>query len=1013
MNKFKVHWQSMFIALAVMVTGSSMAEDIELYVTHNVETTEKPRVLIVFDTSGSMNRSVSSGNYCYENQRVWSQSDRRYYYQTVQVTCADSRISVAKTAMKSLIAENPDIDFGLMRFNGSSGGYVIAGVGADAATLNTKLDNLSAGGQTPLAETYYESYLYLTGKPLAYASGISARDNNIDDNYSYDSPFKTKRVDGKDILRCDNSINMIIMTDGDPSSDDGANQAIKNIYYSKFNTYPQAESKSGSFLNSLAKYMVSTDLYPATPDVHDIARTFTIGFGDGMSDKGLSLLNKTAADGEGNYLLAKTADQLGDALVKTITKIRQVNDSFTSPSVASSQSDRTQTMDAVYFAMFYPEKGPRWEGNLKKLKISGNKLVDKNQNAAIDADGNILPEAPTYWLKTGQADGNIVGKGGASARLTAMSSRRVFTDVGSNAAGFELPSFSSSNSSIQVANYSSQALKDLIDWSAGLDIDDENGNNSKSDLRSAIMGDPLHSKPVAINYGKENGDIHILVGTNAGFIHMFNDLGGQDDIIEEWAFIPSSLFPILPAIKNNQFSESLKEGKVYGMDLTPTVYIDDKNDDGVVDAGAGDKVWAFFGMRRGGRNYYGFDITNPSSPSLKWTIKGGEGDFADLGQSWSQPKVTFIKKYGKDTPVLILGGGYDPNKDSNPTASDNLGKGVYIVEAFTSKYLHHFDSGDHSIPSNIAVLDSDYDGYTDRLYAGDTGGFVWRYDLPHDEAWSAIKLASLGGSGANNRMFFYQPEVARTFFSELTRTEIDDSGTKSVQLSRKQTPYEAILLGSGNRTAPKNGSVNDQLFMIRDELVMTQNMASKSVPVITIDQLMDIKADSFDNKQIDDFRELETKYAENFVGWRYPMVAGEKSLSEAKVISGVAYFTSYKFSESTDALVNQCSVNTGDGALYAFHLHYGAKIYNNLKFDVGNRVPAVPQLIFDKDTHQNSEFLLIGVGSGEDGSGVIKAKSIASNLVPDCDGEGCVPNLVGEFAGFKTHRNYQYRESNF
>ncbi len=38
------------------------AEDIELYVNHNVDLDEKPRVLIVFDTSGSMAFSTSSGN---------------------------------------------------------------------------------------------------------------------------------------------------------------------------------------------------------------------------------------------------------------------------------------------------------------------------------------------------------------------------------------------------------------------------------------------------------------------------------------------------------------------------------------------------------------------------------------------------------------------------------------------------------------------------------------------------------------------------------------------------------------------------------------------------------------------------------------------------------------------------------------------------------------------------------------------------------------------------------------
>ncbi|OUL59413.1 pilus assembly protein [Pseudoalteromonas ulvae] len=1005
MNKFKVHWQSMFIALAVMVTGSSMAEDIELYVNHNVETTEQARVLIMFDSSGSMGTKISSDSDCYD----WVWNSYRGKYQWSKVDC--TRLVVAKKAMSDLIDTNPDVEFGLMRFNNNQGGHILAGVGTEHSVVKSKIWQITATDWTPLSETTYEAYRYLSGKSLIWASGVDGRDKSIDDGSSYSSPFEVKYdADGSQILRCDNSVNLLIMTDGDPTKDSDSNGSIKGLYKNKFGFNPTAESSS--YLHALAEYMVNDDLYTSTP-AKDIARTFTIGFGSGMTEPGKELLAETAkSGGSGKSYHANTAAELTKQLNSAISQIRQVNDGFTSPSVASSQSDRTQTLDSVYFAMFYPELGPRWQGNLKKLKIQGNSLTDKSGVNAIDDEGNIKKSASTFWLKDSSPDGNVVGQGGASARLSAMTSRNVFTDVGENANGYSLPTFSSSNASIKVNGYSASALKELIDWSAGLDVDDEDGDNSTTDLRPAIMGDPLHSKPVAINYGKNN-DIHILVGTNAGFIHMFNDLGGQDDIKEEWAFIPSDLYPILPAVRNNQFSADLKEGKVYGMDLTPTVYIDDKNDNGIVEADAGDKAWAFFGMRRGGRNYYGFDITNPSSPSLKWTIKGGEGDFADLGQSWSQPKVTFIKKYGKDTPVLILGGGYDPNKDSNPTASDNLGKGVYIVEAFTSKYLHHFDSGDHSIPSNIAVLDSDYDGYTDRLYAGDTGGFVWRYDLPESESWSAVKLASLGGSGANNRMFFYQPEVARTFFSELTKTETNNNGDISVQYSRKQTPYEAILLGSGNRTSPKDSTINDQLFMIRDENVLTENLASKSVPLITVDQLMDIKTDSFDNKQLDDFRALETKYAQSFVGWRYPMLAGEKSLSEPKVIGGVAYFTSYKFTQSSDPIVNQCSINTGDGSLYAFHLHYGAKIYNNLKFDVGNRVPAAPQLIFDKDTHQNSEFLLIGVGSGEDGSGVIKAKSIASNLVPDCDGEGCVPNLVGEFAGFKTHRNYQYRESNF
>jgi len=42
------------LLFGVGISLSVFAEDIELYVNHNVETDENPRVLIVFDTSGSM-----------------------------------------------------------------------------------------------------------------------------------------------------------------------------------------------------------------------------------------------------------------------------------------------------------------------------------------------------------------------------------------------------------------------------------------------------------------------------------------------------------------------------------------------------------------------------------------------------------------------------------------------------------------------------------------------------------------------------------------------------------------------------------------------------------------------------------------------------------------------------------------------------------------------------------------------------------------------------------------------
>ncbi len=91
---------------------------------------------------------------------------------------------------------------------------------------------------------------------------------------------------------------------------------------------------------------------------------------------------------------------------------------------------------------------------------------------------------------------------------------------------------------------------------------------------------------------------------------MFEDKNEGASIEESWAFIPYELYKGLRHLKNKTADK-----KVYGMDAPPAVYFDDKDGDGIVEPG--DRVWAFFGMRRGGSSYYAFDISNPDAPVLK------------------------------------------------------------------------------------------------------------------------------------------------------------------------------------------------------------------------------------------------------------------------------------------------------------------------------------------------------------------------------------------------------------
>ena len=967
--------------IAATISLSVTAEDIELYVNHNVETDEKPRVLIVFDTSGSM----------------WSKLPNN----------GPRKIDAAKDAMTDLVNNNESIDFGLMRFQSNYGGYVMAEIGSSRATVKNQIKSLPASGSTPVTETLWEAYLYLTGQQVLYGYEEYSGDEDFlsktvtyEKNHynkkkkvttlTYISPFGTD-LDSDE--RCDNSINLILMTDGDPQSDTESNNDIYHLYKSKFGSNPS--TTSGSYLAALAQIIhgtsdVEVDLYDSTPEIADTGRVFTIGFGSGMSTNGKKLLEKTAQVGGGEYLHANTSAELSEKLNSTISKIREVNDTFSSPTVASNNVDQTRSREAIYFTMFYPETGARWGGNLKKLAMSGSTIVDSDGNEAIGDDGLIKEDARTFWLPTNKsADGNLVAQGGVNSFLSTLDGqgRKLYIDSGGRIVDFTFDKVK------EILNIVSETLGGLIpgtdisislndiNWARGIDVDDEDSDGSYVDQRSDIFGDPLHSKPVSIDYG--DGDIRILVGTNAGFLHMFNDKG--DSVEEEWAFTPAELLKNIPALRSNQANS-----KVYGMDGPISVYFNNQSlnskglNDGVVDASQGDEVWAFAGMRRGGNNYYALDISTPDKPKQLWNkpIVGGSEDFKYLAQTWSKPQIAYIKAFG-DEPLLVFGAGYDTNKDEAIRSEDETGLGIYIVKARTGEKVwaltpedNNFQ-GKHSIAADIATLDSDYDGYIDRLYATDTGGNVWRVDMPGSDKddISYFKLAELGSSLASqDRRFFYKPLVARTMFSKASKTT-NENGVEIT--TRLDTPYDAIVIGSGNRSNPLATNEQDHLYMIRDEHTVTQTFSSEDKPTAIVpSDLMLMNDDPFGNAldNVDDFVELEVDLA-GFKGWRYELSNGEKSLAAATVVGGVAYFTS--FTPALESNKNQCSLTGGGGAMYAFHLHYGTKVYDQLKFTTSYDVPDTAQLYFGEgnsciDANNNG---LCDVPTPDDGT-------------PDDDGPG-------------------------
>jgi type IV pilus assembly protein PilY1 len=901
-------------------------------------------------------------------------------------TTVTSRIDIAKSTLSNLIDSIPSVQFGLevYNFNGTvsgestHGGRIAFGIQELTASAKSELidiieDDLHAAGSTPLCESYYEAYRYLSGLSMLYGDddldGFStfnggqfhkkdepSFDTSIISSGSYISPYKG----------CSNEIFVILITDGLPTNDSAVNDTVKGL-----ESAAETLKVGGNYLPALSNYMHRNDIN-SNLDGIQIATLYTVGFSSGASSA-TALLEAAATNGGGEYYDATDPTKLGSSLQEALSSILEVTTTFTAPSVATNSFDRTETQDSAYFGMFIPESGAKWKGNLKKLKLANEQQVDRDGDVAIDSDGNLITTAKTFWESTAAADGNDVEAGGVVGMFNNKSTpRKIYSDIGTENALSPLTYTSMvdyyGGDANVISSFGTLGITEAgkyLNWSLGFDVDDSDDDNNTDDLRPDLFGDPLHSKPVAINYGGtdvDNPDIRIVVGTNSGVLHMFKDSG--DSVDESWAFMPRQFFSEIKTLRDNLPASE----KVYGIDGSITAFTIDKNGDGSIN-GTGEKAWIFFGLRRGGASYYALNVTNPNTPEYMWEIKANTGDFKELGQTWSKPQVGYSKLNivgGVPKPVLIFGAGYSIAKDSSgPGTDDNVGRGIYMVDAesgtllwsmtpeATSEKNTQFVGFTDSIPSDVATLDSDSDGLIDRLYVGDTGGNVFRVDMPGADPfhsttpWTAFKLAELGGvTNPEDRRFFNAPSIVRTFFTDTVETTINGDTT----ITSRETPYDAILLGSGDRSTPTATDTNDKFFMLQDENIITQSFIVGAVAPALEPPLPILFNDTFLHDFTDNPYDSLTSTAEQALdlivsqksGWYYNYSVGEKSTASALVIKGTAIFTSFE-PGSTDPSAS-CSLATGKGFIYAIDLYDGQTSYDSRKTAITETMPDTPTI---------------------------------------------------------------------
>lgn len=933
----------------------------------------------------------------------------RWYHGTDTGAVDISRLNIAKEAITGVISSMSAVDFGLAIFNldypnegDRDGGRIIAGIrprnASEKQDLIDTIVGLPAETNTPLCETLYEAYSYFSNNSVTFAHDDS---NYSSLNYKgnkppYDTSIESGGLYKSPMSNCSDIAYIIYITDGEPTLDNSADQRIQNLVGSRslgttqdkktdngdYAAYTYDYDKYGrpikSYMPALASYMYWHDQVLST-DTFQQVKTYTIGFALDENSAAEPLLIETAKRGGGKYYAANNVTTLQNAISNALDQITYEGQRFSAPGVAYSNADPTRTLDAAYYALFEPNHGPRWAGNLKKFKINASgTLVDVNGNNAISATGGIKETACSFWSSCSpKPDGFYVEDGGA-ARQIDPAHRKLLSNIGasgalaalnkstaSSYAGGDANLFSLMNMSEDPNSTTSAQLDKAFEWLKGFNVDlDSDGTPMSTDyggIRGDIMGDPMHSQPLAIDYGGTNG-VYIFVGTNEGMFHAFKDAGAS--VSESWAFMPFNMLANVQTLRDNDYSNG---HSVYGIDGSPVSYIKRASD------GSIEKAWLFVGLRRGGSSYYALDVTNPEAPRLMWHIDSSSTGFAELGQTWSTPVVTKVP--GNDNPVIIFGGGYNIGYDAG-SGSNSLGRDVYIVDAEKGTLKYTFGIGGQtalpgitdSIAGSIALLDSNSDGVTDRMYAADLGGNVWRMDMPSTDtsAWSAFKFASLGGSLTNNRRFFYEPVIAQTEFTNVsTITYTDASGSTTSTVASQNVPYDAVTLGSGDRASPLGTTTDDMFFVLQDRNVVTKTFGASGASIpdpIDLTNLYDVTSAS------------PTTDADNLafgtkLGWYFNFSGvGEKSLSPATIFKGKVYFTS--FTPSLDNPQNTCQISS-EGRLYIFDLHKGGRSSQEYIDICENCIPQPPKLItppLADDIADNPPLsLIIGRGNCVDG----------------------------------------------
>ncbi|WP_148040551.1 pilus assembly protein [Marichromatium sp. AB32] len=380
-----------------------------------------------------------------------------------------------------------------------------------------------------------------------------------------------------------------------------------------------------------------------------------------------------------NFYVASEADKMIESLTQAFSNI--VEETVGTGSGLATNSSELSTDTRSYQASFVSGS---WDGDVEAF--------------SMDTQTGVLSETPEW---------------SANDALPAWDARKIFFNRpdSQTAEPFTWDNLSGAQQALLQSS-------SIVDYLRG----DTSNETPSGTLRSRqhLLGDIVNSAPVHVsspdpsfyvgatflgassyaNFSRnqQSRSATLYVGANDGMLHAFDAATGE----EIYAFIPNAVFSKgLVSLANPDYAHR------YFVDGELTVA-------DVYTSGAWKSV-LIGTLGRGGPGVFALDVTDPTNISLLW--ERDEQDIPGLGRNIGKPIVAQVED---GEWRVLLGNGPDNQSGTAQLLMIDVADGSAVsVEPTTVT--------DNAL-SAIYAWDSNGDGFTDTVYAGDLKGNLWRFE---------------------------------------------------------------------------------------------------------------------------------------------------------------------------------------------------------------------------------------------------------------------------------------------